>query len=353
MATDVGVSTDVAFKKLSDIQHDEVAECYAVLARKDAGRTKKDEPFWTCYFRDKRAERQCPLWSNNRFFREATAWAVGDPFRMTVRGALHARFGLQIELLAIRPVDPAIDDAAGFDFYDLVPSGFRDPCECWDRIHECVESKVPDPYIKQLLTAMLDEHRDAVMRIQAATNMHHAYTGGLIEHVWSITRIAVFLADHYERYYPALNPPLNRSVIIAAAILHDIGKLREMAYDPVAARYTTAGKLIGHIVFGRDMVREAAARIEGFPVETLMLLEHAILAHHGRREFGSPVVPQTIEALIVSFVDELDAKVNQVAGKLLTAEGEDEFTGKVYGLDNRQFYRGIPLPGPGSDDSTT
>jgi 3'-5' exoribonuclease len=188
--------------------------------------------------------------------------------------------------------------------------------------------------------------------MQAATNMHHAYTGGLIEHVWSMTRIAAFLSEHYERYYANLNPPLNRSVVIAAAILHDIGKLRELEYDPVAARYTTPGLLIGHIVFGRDMVREAAARIDGFPPETLMLLEHAILSHHGKREFGAVVEPATIEALIVSFVDDLDAKVNQVAAKLLNRDGGDgDFTDKVFGLANRRFYRGVPLP-TATDEAT-
>jgi 3'-5' exoribonuclease len=333
-------------KKLSEIQHDEVAECFALLVRKDPGRTKKDEPYWTCTFRDRHVERVCPIWNNSRFFREAAGWSIGTPYRLTVRGQLHARYGLQVELLEIRTIDPTLDAADGFDFGQLVEVGHLDPCECWDKIHDLVRRYVPDPHVRQLVELLLAEHRDDVLRIQAAERMHHAYTGGLIEHVWSMTRIAVFLAEHYERYYANLNPPLNRSVVVAAAILHDIGKLRELEYNPVAARYTTPGKLIGHIVFGRDMVREAAARVEGFPPETLMLLEHAILAHHGKKEFGAVVEPATIEALIVSFVDELDAKVNQVVSKLLAGGGEDDFTEKIYGLDNRRFYRGVPVSAP-------
>ena len=105
----------------------------------------------------------------------------------------------------------------------------------------------------------------------AAQGIHHSYTGGLLEHVWSMTRIASFLADHYAKYYDQLNPPFNRGVVIAATILHDIGKLRELEYHPVEAKYTKEGCLIGHILMGRDMVREAAGKIEGFPEETLLL----------------------------------------------------------------------------------
>ena len=130
--------------------------------------------------------------------------------------------------------------------------------------------------------------------------------------------------------------------MIAATILHDIGKLRELEYHPVEAKYTKEGCLIGHILMGRDMVREAAARIEGFPAETLLLLEHAILAHHGSREFGSPVLPQTMEALLVSFIDELDAKMNIVASELMTSRTADGFTERIFALDNRRFYKGVP-----------
>ena len=129
---------------------------------------------------------------------------------------------------------------------------------------------------------------------------------------------------------------------MAAAILHDIGKLRELDYHPVEAKYTKEGQLIGHVLIGRDLVREAARKIDGFPEETLLLLEHAILAHHGKREFGAPIVPLTLEALLVSYVDDLDAKMNIAARDRLLSHTDGEFTDKVYALDNRRFYKGIP-----------
>jgi 3'-5' exoribonuclease len=176
----------------------------------------------------------------------------------------------------------------------------------------------------------------------AAQNLHHSHTAGLLEHVWSMTRIAGFLADHYAKYYSELDPPVNRSLIVAATILHDLGKLRELEYHPFEARYTKEGCLIGHVLMGRDMVREAAQKIDGFPQELLLLLEHAILAHHGKREFGAPVPPLTLEALIVSYIDELDAKVNMVARERIDSPIGDSFTERIYALENRRFYKGVP-----------
>ena len=139
---------------------------------------------------------------------------------------------------------------------------------------------------------ILDEQLALFKKMPAAQNFHHSYTSGLLEHVWSMTRIAELPRRPLRQVLRPAEPPFNR-VVIAATILHDIGKLRELEYHPVEAKYTKEGRLIGHVLMGRDMVREAASRIEGFPEELLLRLEHAILAHHGKREFGSPVLPQT------------------------------------------------------------
>ena len=218
-----------------------------------------------------------------------------------------------------------------------------------------VEKCVDEPPLKQLVLTILNDHAELFKRMPAAQSFHHSFTAGLLEHVWSMTRVASFLADHYARYYFKLDPPLNKGVIVAATVLHDIGKLRELQYHPVEAKYTKEGCLIGHVLMGRDMVREAARKIEGFPEETLICLEHAILAHHGKREFGAPIVPQTIEALLVSYIDDLDAKMNIAARHRIDCGTDGEFTDKVYALDNRRFYKGVrstppPMPDELEDD---
>jgi 3'-5' exoribonuclease len=205
------------------------------------------------------------------------------------------------------------------------------------------------PILARLVREILEEHADLFKKMPAAKQMHHGYSGGLVEHVWSVTRVCTLLIKHYAAYYDGLNPPLDREVIVAAAILHDIGKLRELEYHPVEAKYTKVGNLVGHIVLGRDMVRDKARDIGEFPEETLLLLEHAILAHHGKAEFGAPKLPQTIEAMIVHYADEIDAKINAVAAERMRSKTEDEFTTKIWGVDNRAFYKGIPVEAPTDD----
>ena len=243
--------------------------------------------------------------------------------------------------MGIRPATDG-DVPDGFDFADLYESSRYPADDLLRKIHDMIDRCIDQPQLRQLVEDVLGQQLALFKKMPAAQGIHHSYTGGLLEHVWSMTRVASFLADHYAKYYDQLNPPFNRGVVIAATILHDIGKLRELEYHPVETKYTKEGYLIGHILMGRDMIREAAARIDGFPAETLMLLEHAILAHHGRREFGSPVLPQTMEALLVSFIDELDAKMNSVARERMTSQTADGFTDRIFALDNRRFYKGVP-----------
>lgn len=341
-------TTSAAVVRLSDLQPDQEAECFAALVKKVPGTTYKKERFVKCYFRDKRVIVEAPLWADSRWLKQSDGWPVGEAFRLHVKGTATPKYGLQLEILNIRPA-VSEDAEDGYDFFDLVESSERPPAEMWRSLEKIIQSGIDDEHVRRLVLEVLEANHEAFSRMQAAANFHHSYTGGLLEHVCSMARVASFVAEHYARYYWSLNPPLNRSVIVAAAILHDIGKLRELQYHPVEARYTKEGSLIGHVLMGRDMVREAARAIDGFPEETLLLLEHAILAHHGKREFGAPILPQTIEALIVSYVDDLDAKINIAARQLLTSQGDGDFTDKLYALDNRRFYRGIPLPPP--DDS--
>ncbi|HWE39927.1 MAG TPA: HD domain-containing protein [Isosphaeraceae bacterium] len=342
--------TDTAVVRLSDLRDGSEGVCFAALVKKDRGMTKKNEPFFKCYFRDKRATLEAPIWANNRFLNQAAQWPVGIAYRLHVRTKDSGRYGLQIdEIIEIRAATAA-DEADGYDFQDLVESSRYSAAVLRERLDQLVDKYIRAPHVKRLVRDILAEHDELFRKMPAAQNFHHSYSVGLLEHVWSMTRIAGFVAEHYERYYDQLNPPLDKDVVVAATILHDIGKLRELEYHPVEAKYTKEGSLIGHVLMGRDLVREAAGRIEGFPEETLLLLEHAILAHHGKREFGAPVVPQTLEALILSFIDDLDAKINVLATERLRSTTEDAFTDRVYALDNRRIYKGIPVELPGAED---
>jgi 3'-5' exoribonuclease len=341
--------TETAVVKLSELEHGQEAVCFAALVKKERGTDKHGKPFLKCHFRDKRVTLVAPFWSGNALREVAENWVDGEAYRLHVRGDRNIRYGMQIDVLDGRPAQEE-DKAEGYLFGDLVESSDYDPEWLFKRVHELIDRSIDEPRLKLLVCNLLHENAALFKKMPAAQNFHHSYTAGLLEHVWSMARIAAFLAEHYAKYYKDLDPPLNKGVIMAATILHDIGKLRELKYDPVEARYTKEGQLIGHVQIGRDMVREAAGKIEGFPPEILMLLEHAILAHHGKREFGAPIVPLTLEALLVSYIDDLDAKMNIAARERLFSTTDSEFTDKVFALENRRFYKGIPTEGPGDDD---
>src|SRR5262249_46901734 len=146
--------------------------------------------------------------------------------------------------------------------------------------------------------------------------VHHAYRAGLLEHILKIMEVGIFLADTYGA---------NRDLIVAGALLHDIGKLEELNYQ-VAVEYSVEGNLIGHIVMGVGMVRDEIKQIAGFPAELATQVEHLILSHHGARELGSPVVPMTIEAFILAAVDDLDAKLHQVRRHIADDDSPGPFT---------------------------
>jgi 3'-5' exoribonuclease len=338
--------------RLSDLVDGQEAVCYAALVKKTRGMTKSNQPYVKCLFRDKRVQYEAPLWHDHRYFQEAERWTEGLAYRLELRARHDLRYGLQVDILGIRPAaEEDVED--GYDFFDLVESSRYDVPSLKKSIDDRIAKYIREPHLRELVTTILAEHGPLFEKMPAAQNMHHSYTAGLLEHVWSMTKIAGLLVDHYASYYSDLNPPLNKDVVIAAIILHDIGKLRELKYHPVEARYTKEGWLIGHVLMGRDLVREKARAIDGFPEETLLLLEHAILAHHGKREFGAPVLPQTVEAILVSFVDDLDAKMNIVARQRMRSNTDDDFTDKVFALDNRRIYKGIPEELPDEPDFPT
>ncbi|MEK6201232.1 MAG: HD domain-containing protein, partial [Desulfobulbaceae bacterium] len=205
---------------------------------------------------------------------------------------------LQLKIDAVRGVEREEVDLADFL---LVCDQDRDALA---RDLQALVASVGNQFLKKLL-AFFFKKEPLWQRFQdapAAKGIHHAYVGGLLEHSLSVARVADTLAAHYSG--------VDRSLLLAGALLHDVGKVEELVMDLALIDYTAPGRLKGHLVMGSEMVAAAAANIKDFPPELLTQLQHLILSHHGRQEFGSPTVPMTIEAFLLSFVDDLDAKMN-------------------------------------------
>ena len=220
-----------------------------------------------CLFRDKRVDgARRRSGRDNRFLGRPSRWTEGIAYRLQVRGKYDIRYGMQIEILGIRP---ATDDDAARRFRLLRP-GREQPStrrtSCSRRSAICIERCIDQPRLRRLVETSSTSIGRLFKKMPAAQSIHHSYTGGLLEHVWSMTRIASFLADHYAKYYDQLESPAeSRASSIAATILHDIGKLRELEYHPVEAKYTKEGCLIGHVLMGRDMVRRGRGPHRGVP----------------------------------------------------------------------------------------
>jgi 3'-5' exoribonuclease len=200
--------------------------------------------------------------------------------------------------------------------------------ELWAELLELVESDINVP-LRDLVLAILRKYEAQFLEWPGAVFYHHAYAGGLLEHTCSVARHAVRSLEVY--------PGLNADLVLAGAILHDLGKIKEFTGPPCPQR-SVPGGLLGHIVLGWEMVREEARALEFSDEQLLLSLEHIIISHHGAVEFGSPVLPRTPEALLVYYLDEVDAKLHMALRHLDTDPSEGHFTSYLKGLE-RSLYR--------------
>ncbi|HVS01030.1 MAG TPA: HD domain-containing protein [Thermoanaerobaculia bacterium] len=195
------------------------------------------------------------------------------------------------------------DRQYGFDEALLIPSTREDIGDLWARLERVYREEVRRPVLRRLAADAIAVHGKALREHPAAKSMHHAYRGGLLEHVVSMAELGLAICGHYK--------DLDRDLILLGVLFHDLGKLRELGAMPVND-YTVEGRLIGHIIIGRDLLLERCAAIPGFPEDLRLLLEHMVLSHQGKKEFSSPVEPMTPEAVALHFIDDLDSKLNQL-----------------------------------------
>ncbi|MBX3438048.1 MAG: HD domain-containing protein [Planctomycetaceae bacterium] len=326
--------------RLCDLEPGQLGDCFALLSARERSTTRDGKPYFRCTFRDARRSATAMIWSDTPFFADCEqSWQAGRFYKLRCRYTENS-YGPQIDLDRIREVTDG-DGAEGFDPGEFLQSSRFDLEEMYAELTCLVESEIENGPLRQLVAEILVQHADAIKTIPAAMRNHHAYRGGFLEHVVSVTRLAVHLADKYRAYYADMQPPLDKSLVVAGAVLHDIGKLAELDPQPQGASYTAQGRLIGHILLGRDLVRDTAATIDGLDPETLLRLEHIIVAHQNLPEWGSPIAPHTPEALLVHYADDIDAKFHMMAAVLESEPSDhEEFTSRDNPL-RRHIFRGL------------
>ncbi len=281
-----------------------IAECregqavtsFFLVRSKEIRRRRNGEPFLSLTLGDRTGELPAVMWEG---FEEAAA-AIHDGDIVKVQAAVGAFQGeRQLQLQRLR----LASEEDGVALEDFLPRSPRDPHVALNAL-QAAGRRLADPHLKALLEDLWAdaEFVCAFTEAPAAKGLHHAYLGGLVEHTASVVALCEVMAGHYEG--------VDRDLLVAGAILHDVGKLRELQWRG-AFEYTDAGRLLGHIAQGVLFVEERLRKFPDFPPFRREQLLHNMLSHHGELEWGSPKRPKTLEAVILHHVENLDGKVNQ------------------------------------------
>jgi len=323
---------------LSEMVHGQEADVFVLMTVKEELMTRDGKPYYKVGFRDHARELTFPIWNDSPWGVDCReAWRPGVFYK--VRAIYRdTNYGPQLDVRKIREVCTA-DRADGFTPAMCLPQTRFDAQAMFDELLAIASERIADGPLRNLVIELLTSNSKQLLTLPAATHNHHAFVGGWLEHVLSVTRTCVYLADKYDDYYPDMQPRLNKGLVVAGAILHDIGKLREIEEQPQGAEYTASGNLIGHILQGRDIVREAAAS-RAIDPDLLLRLEHVIVAHQRLTEWGSPKPPMTPEALLVHYADDMDAKYQMMAAILRADTNPGPVTSKKNVL-YQKIYRGL------------
>jgi 3'-5' exoribonuclease len=278
---------------VSELESNRVSTGTFLVQAKEIRQKKTGEPYLSLVLGDRTGELDAKMWDN---VSEVMETFERDDF-VRVKGLLQVYNNRpQFTVHRLQRVEEASVELA-----DFFPSSRRPAEEMAAELREVVAS-IADPHIRALLDLFLAD--DSVMcryaKAPAAKFIHHAYLGGLIEHVLSVCRLCRLVGGHYAG--------VDVDLLLAGAILHDIGKIHELSYDR-SFSYTSEGQLLGHIMIGVRMLEEKLAGLPDFPPRLRTLLTHLILSHHGTLEFGSPKVPMFPEALLLHYLDDLDSKM--------------------------------------------
>lgn len=314
--------------RIADLSASSSGWGFFLCARKEV-RTGKSGAYLAIVLQDTSGEIKAKVFQDVDQIREE--FDAGEFVKVQGRGNL---FNQKLELVLdrIRRVDPLRDALDGFREEECIPCAPRPIDEMWQELLGVVAS-VESPHVRDLLERVVTTQGDRLRIWPAAQAVHHAYRGGLLEHILKIADSVSFLATSYGA---------NRDLLIAGAILHDIGKLYELSYS-VTTDYSVEGNLLGHITMGAQLVRDVTREIPGFPDDLRVQIEHLVLSHHGAKALGSPVDPMTVEAFILAAADDLDARIHQVRRHIDADDTDGPFTAYHRRLD-RVLYKGPRQP---------
>jgi 3'-5' exoribonuclease len=285
---------------VSELQPNQVVTATLLVQQKDIRQKKTGEPCLSLILGDRTGDIEARMWDN---VAEVMDTFERDDF-VRVRGLTqvhHNRLQLTVHRIQRQGAD-------SLDVTDFYPASERNVEEMWSELLAIVAG-VGDPHLRALLNLIAGDPEIArgYKIAPAAKNVHHAFLGGLLEHVLSMCSAGKLLASHYKT--------IDLDLLLTGIILHDAGKIHELSYDR-SFGYTTEGQLLGHIAIGLRMIADKVQLLPDFPPRLRTLIEHLILSHHGEMEFGSPKLPMFPEALLLHHIDNLDSKMDCMRNSL-------------------------------------
>jgi 3'-5' exoribonuclease len=308
---------------IKEIRENEIVEGVFWVKEKATPLSRSGAPYLRVRLADRTGEIEGRVWDGVEEF--ADLFERDDFIRIKAQATSY-QDRVQLNIKSIKKVK---DTEVSLD--EFLPSSLRDPEEMLAELIE-IGQGIENDYLKQLVMAFLENEEFTALfkRAPGAKRLHHSFLGGLLEHTLSVVNLIQKLKGYYEG--------INHDLLLAGGVLHDIGKVYELSYER-SFDYTDAGRLVGHIVMGVEMVDKEIARIEGFPAELAMLMKHLLLSHHGQYEWGSPTRPMTLEAQILHHLDDLDAKVKGIQEFMQKAQEGATWT-DYHRMFERFFYIG-------------
>jgi 3'-5' exoribonuclease len=307
---------------VSDLGAEQTITSYFLVNEKEIRNSRAGKAYLRLDLGDRSGTIEAVMW--DQFEASAKDISRGDVVKVNARVESY-RNKLQLTLQQLRLAKPEEVELA-----DYFPHTKEDVGKLWAQLLEYANS-IENPWLKKLVNSVIGDPTTAARykRAPAAKVMHHAYLGGLLEHVIGLCGLAKQVAAHY--------PELNADLLLTVAILHDVGKLDELCYDR-AIGYTTEGQLLGHIVMELETVSKAIDAIEGFPANLKTVVQHLLISHHGQYEFGSPKLPMIREAMVFHYLDDMDSKMAAVRAALATESGDEEWSAYSAAL-GRKFLK--------------
>ncbi|MBA8760754.1 3'-5' exoribonuclease YhaM [Staphylococcus coagulans] len=307
-------------RNVETLQPGDTVDHFFLIRRATQGVTGQGKDYMTLHLQDKSGEIEAKLWTVSK-----EDIPLLQPERIIhVKGdIINYRGRKQMKVNQFR----LATDQDGMRTQDFIDGAPMSPEEIKDAMQEYI-FEIENAPLQRVTRYLLNKYEDRYFVYPAASSHHHNFVSGLSYHVLTMLKIARGLCDIY--------PELNRSLLYSGIILHDMGKVRELS-GPVATSYTLEGNLLGHISIASDDVADAARELN-VDGEEILLLRHLILAHHGKLEYGSPKLPQVKEAEILNYIDNIDARMNMF-DKAFKKVNKGQFTERIFGLENRQFYK--------------